>query len=53
MGIGILSLKSYLMKQIYIFINRLVTFANVAIAHRSITPGTKTNELVLVPIRAK
>lgn len=41
------------MKQIIIFINRLLTAADVAIQHRFMSPGSNANEPVLAVVRVK
>ena len=41
------------MKQLIIFINRLVNSANVAIEHRFMAPGSNSNEPALAVVRVK
>jgi hypothetical protein len=41
------------MKQIIIYITRLITSANVAIEHRFMSPGSNANEPVLAVVRVK
>ena len=47
------SQKSYLMKQLIAFINRVVTIANVAIGHKFLSPGTDANEPVYAVVRVR
>ena len=41
------------MKQFIIFINRLVTVANVAIGHKFLSPGSNANEQVYAFVRVR
>ncbi len=52
-SLAIIRQKSYLMKQIIIFINRLVSTTTIAMGHKFMAPGSNSNEPVLAVIRVK
>jgi hypothetical protein len=47
------TLKSYLMKQLIIFINRLVSMADIAINHKFLSPGSNAQEPVYAVVQVR